>query len=158
MEVTDGNGWSKRCRACRELKPETDFAVRSDRRNGRGRITICKSCDRAKAAAYYAENKAAKAARYQDERAELAETAQAVRAAAVRIYGGRCTQCGSDERLEFDHINDDGRKHRAREHHRSMLRRIVATGTQITDFELQLLCFPCHRARSTLARRAGRRP
>ena len=68
-----------------------------------------------------------------------------VRAAALGIYGGACSRCGSSEDLEFDHVNDDGLAHRAIETLHSMLHRIVRTGAPLTDWDLQILCRPCHR-------------
>ncbi len=43
------------CYACRELKPADEFAI--DRDKAGGRKSICRPCDRAKAAAYYARKK-----------------------------------------------------------------------------------------------------
>jgi 5-methylcytosine-specific restriction endonuclease McrA len=72
----------------------------------------------------------------------------AKRAAAIAIYGGRCTKCGMADGLEFDHVNGDGAGHRKDEPVQKLHRRIVAAGKPISDHELQLLCADCHRAKT----------
>lgn len=76
-----------------------------------------------------------------------------IRAEAVRVYGGVCVTCKSTDRLELDHVNNDGRAHRKIEPHTQMYARIARTGARLTDVELQLLCVPCHHTKTGLERR-----
>jgi len=58
-----------RCSRCGEIRDESDFA--RDSWKASGRKSICKACDRAKAKAYYAQNRERVLARvlaYQDAR------------------------------------------------------------------------------------------
>jgi 5-methylcytosine-specific restriction endonuclease McrA len=79
-----------------------------------------------------------------------------IRAAAIRVYGDTCESCGTTEDLTFDHPNGDGNAHRKVESPRVMLGRIARTGTRITDWELRLLCKPCHEEFTAEQRRAKR--
>jgi hypothetical protein len=76
------------------------------------------------------------------------------RAAAIRIYGGRCVRCGATDGLEFDHVNGDGRAHRQREGNNAMYRRIARTDAPLADVELQLLCRTHHYEKTGAERRA----
>lgn len=144
---------TKRCPRCKTVKPLAEFAVDNSKRTGRK--SLCKECDKAKAASYYAKNPEKKAAYYQAEREEIAALRCTVRQAAERIYGGACEWCGATEGLEFDHVDDDGKAHREIEHHTQMFRRIVTTGERITDYQVRLLCAPCHRGPGWQERRAA---
>lgn len=64
------------------------------------------------------------------------------RAKAIEFLGGRCTNCGVTERLEFDHINDDRDGNRER----CVSRLFVYSWERIlVELKLcQLLCKPCH--------------
>lgn len=77
---------------------------------------------------------------------------------AIQIYGGACVWCGSTDDLEFDHVNNDGKAHRAVEHGTNWLRRISRAGRRDDRWEIQLLCGPCHRAPGWVARRATATP
>lgn len=130
----------KRCPSCRITQPSTEFSP--DRSKADGLNSKCKTCDRARAKAYYARNRVATIARQSATNAVL-------RLAAIRIYGGSCVECGGADALQFDHIHGDGGAHRRRESHKSMIVRIVAAGTPLTDIKLQLLCLPCHQKKTS---------
>ena len=89
-------------------------------------------------------------ARYYDpekighELARAREFAKVIRDKAIQVYGGQCENCGSVDRLEFDHVNGDGAEHRNAESAGRMKRRIADTGRRLDDYELRLLCRPCH--------------
>jgi len=70
------------------------------------------------------------------------------RVAAVAVYGGQCAACGRGEGLQFDHVHGDGEAHRRVETQVAMLRRISRTGRRLPDWQLQLLCRPCHKVKS----------
>src|ERR1044072_7850492 len=129
----------RECTCCGSSKPLAEFYVRRGKAS-----TQCKFCEVAKTKARYATRP--------EYRAKAIERAladhYAIRAAAIRIYGGRCVTCGATEGLEFDHVNGGGENHRKTEGHRQFLRRIVVTGQRATDHEVQLLCKPCHTAKS----------
>lgn len=143
---------TKRCPQCKTVKPVEEFSP--DAHKAGGRSSKCRPCDRDRARAYYAANKARKAAKYQEEREEIAALRAAVRKTAERIYGGACAVCGSTDRLEFDHVNNDGKAHREVEHPSQMFRRIAAAGARLTDRDLQLLCFDHHREKSAADRKS----
>lgn len=111
---------SKRCPGCRVDLPLDSFGALRSRPDGVA--DYCKACTRER---------------------RIART-RAARRTAVEIYGGRCVECDSVDELQFDHPNGDGGKHRAIEGAQAMYFRIARTGSRIKDFELQLLCRPCH--------------
>src|SRR5690349_4218986 len=102
------------CRRCHESKPVEDFP--RDRSRPTGFYPYCKVCNAANMRAYYAKYSA-----------EIREKQNAIpsrskpwyernRAQAVEIYGGKCTDCGTTEKLDLDHVNEDGNEHREIEH------------------------------------------
>lgn len=166
----------KHCPKCKLTLPTSSFSPNRARR-GDGLCAWCKPCTAAARRAHYAANRErslATQAAYRDanrqalrtyavnrrnanleserERGRLSRAE--VRALAVVIYGSTCVRCGASEPLEFDHVNGDGSAHRKVEDALSMLRRIARQGAPLTDVELQLLCIPCHRAKSEAERRA----
>lgn len=148
---------TKYCPSCDTEKPAEDFSP--DRARKGGRASKCRECDRARSRAYYAKHADERAAYHQANRdrrvAAMLELNTAIRASAVRVYGGACEWCGATDGLEFDHIDDDGAEHRDEEGQRAMYRRIAVTGERIADRRLRLLCRPCHRGPGWEARRAA---
>jgi 5-methylcytosine-specific restriction endonuclease McrA len=141
----------KTCAKCQEEKPTSAFS-----RNGctsDGLQERCRTCCNAYAKArnreaISAQRRARNAADPRPNRARVRAWNAANRTAAVAIYGGRCVQCGSTDRLEFDHVNTDGSEHRAVEISTVMCARIARCGRRIQDWQLQLLCHSCHRAKT----------
>lgn len=136
----------KTCTRCNLSKDLTDFARDSSKKCGTK--SICKSCDRKKANAYYAANREKKAEHYQSVRDGKIADYYTDWAAAIEVYGGCCVECGVTGDLHFDHVNYDGKEHRAVESPRAMRRRIARTGRPIDDYELQLLCSIHHREKT----------
>lgn len=136
---------TRQCPKCGERRAESEFS--RDRSRSSGYKSLCKPCDRAKSAAYYAANRELKRSGYHEgggkERKAAAFAAN--RARAIEIYGGCCIGCGSQTGLEFDHVEEDGKAHRAVEGTASVFRRIARAGTRLPDVSLRLLCFACHR-------------
>jgi 5-methylcytosine-specific restriction endonuclease McrA len=61
---------------------------------------------------------------------------------AIELLGGKCVSCGSVERLQFDHINNDRQSDKM-----TITFMIITTSWSRVLEELkkcQLLCFPCH--------------
>jgi hypothetical protein len=90
-------------------------------------------------------------------RARHAEAWRAARRKAVAIYGDACAVCGVDSeasRLEFDHVNNDGKQHRTKEQVTQWLWRVARTGQKLTEYEIQLLCVEHHKAKTAQHRAA----
>lgn len=66
------------------------------------------------------------------------------------LLGARCAQCGATEELEFDCIVPQGHAH----HAAGTVSRATFYRRQFAEGNLQLLCGPCHVAKS----RAENRP
>lgn len=64
------------------------------------------------------------------------------RAKAVAEFGGKCVKCGSDDRLQFDHINPATKLYRVVELWDSSRKWAIERD------KLQLLCYTCHRAKT----------
>jgi hypothetical protein len=109
----------KACSRCGETKEDAEFARDPTKRSGLR--SWCRDCT--------------SGGKAQD------------RAAAIAVYGGLCALCPSTERLEFDHPDWDGAKHRLVESPDAMIRRIARTGAPLEDFRLRLLCWRCHHSR-----------
>lgn len=146
---------SKQCSVCATVKPLEDFSPVKNRRPGATKAR-CRACDNEYAKRYYRANRDKCIERtteyaktyYPQNRdrllAEGKDKRAALRSAAIEVYGGCCVLCGSIEGLEFDHVNDDGAEHRKTEDGNSMVIRIARSGKPIEDFDLRLLCKPCH--------------
>ena len=123
----------KLCPRCQLTKPFDQFEPAP--KKALGVSSHCRECkNEARQARYHSKN----------ETERYGQRYREARAAAIRIYGGRCEGCGDSQRLEFDHINGDGGEHRKVEGATDMLRRIASSGQRITDWELRLLCASCH--------------
>jgi 1,2-phenylacetyl-CoA epoxidase PaaB subunit len=73
------------------------------------------------------------------------------RAAAIGALGGKCVCCGETEPafLEFDHVNDDGYRHRKEKGYRTW--RFFASIIEDTCmYKVQILCANCNRAKEVL--------
>lgn len=77
------------------------------------------------------------------------ERRRTLRLEAIAAYGGACVCCGETEEafLQFDHVNDDGKQHRAdmggvKEQYAWMKK------MEYPD-SIQLLCANCHMAKTT---------
>lgn len=72
------------------------------------------------------------------------------RAKAIDLLGGECVECGSTDRLEFDHIKND------REDYKHMLGHLLGSCTWKRIVEelkkCQLLCHACHLIKSHVER------
>lgn len=74
-------------------------------------------------------------------------------ARAVAIYGGRCVECGSQERLHLDHVFRDGLAHREIESAATMYRRIARLDHPLPEVDLQVLCSTHHGEKTGRERR-----
>lgn len=74
------------------------------------------------------------------------ELTRKYRRMAIEAYGGRCACCGIDEPtfLAFDHINDDGARHRREVRGRNMANWLVQNRF---PSGFQLLCHNCNHAK-----------
>lgn len=61
--------------------------------------------------------------------------------------GGFCP-CGSRERLHVDHVNGDGGLRRAERGSAGEITRLLALPDEELHAQVQLLCEPCHEAKS----------
>jgi hypothetical protein len=144
----------KPCNGCGEVKTLAEFEPKPTNRLGySSHCRVCKNETRM--ARYYAqlERERQRSKDYYEANGHTRRTAQqTAREQAVEIYGGYCVNCGDTRDLQFDHVNGDGGTHRTVEAAHIMVRRIAATGTRITDHDLQLLCKDCHqRKRPTIS-------
>ena len=134
---------AKRCPRCGLVKPSSEFSPDSSKRDGLA--SKCKQCGAEVAKQRYYRQLERERARHRESKHD---EYRRMRAVAIEVYGGKCVQCGATDDLEFDHVNNDGHEHRKHEDNRTMLRRIYNSGKPISDYELQLLCKPCHRRKS----------
>jgi hypothetical protein len=167
---------TKKCSKCGHEKPTNQFSRNRSQRDGLQ--AHCRKCSNAYARARYeaerprllaemkeyreanqeaiaARRKARNAANPEPNRTRARRWNRANRAVAIEIYGGRCVECGSTDRLELDHVNTDGNVHRAREAAQTMHGRIARAGCRLDDWDLQLLCATHHRAKTDAERRAA---
>tara|TARA_B100001059_G_C17339846_1_gene335334 strand:+ start:121 stop:501 length:381 start_codon:yes stop_codon:yes gene_type:complete len=71
------------------------------------------------------------------------------RAILYESLGNKCCQCGSTDRMEIDHINPL---------HKTTRQSVLSMGIEAAHAQidnLQLLCYDCHRKRSTAQRKAA---
>jgi hypothetical protein len=119
----------RHCPKCKQDKPSSDFYRRHDKSKYQA---YCKEC----MAVYQSESEYRKA--YQK------DYNYKRKCAVFSWYGGVCVCC-SEGRLDFlslDHINDDGKKDRARMG-TALYSAIFAQGKGRRRRDLQILCFNC---------------
>lgn len=141
VTMSDDLSPTRLCSRCAARKPESAFT--RDKSKSSGFKSYCKACDAERSNRYYHERKSPALKLVQNQR--QAESFRAAKGRALVIYGGACVSCGSTERLEFDHVANDGAEHRADEPRNAMIRRIAREGRRLEDVALRLLCQPCHR-------------
>lgn len=151
-EAEEPTGVPRRCATCETEKDSAEFCWK-DRRRG-WRMSRCRSCDAARSAARYVPGSRTYVHDPESQRARYAEH----RARAIQVYGGACTWCGATDGLEFDHVNNDGAAHRAMIQTAEWYRKISLAGVPDPDWQLQLLCVPCHRGPGWKDRRATALP
>lgn len=95
----------------------------------------------AQSARYYQTNRDVLRAKYVARR-------RAIKVRAVKLYGGKCVCCDEDRAcfLTFDHVNNDGVKHRKEIRTVDIVMWIHRNGYQ-RDARLQLLCYNCNFAK-----------
>jgi hypothetical protein len=69
------------------------------------------------------------------------------RAEVIAAYGGACVVCGKTEGLDLDHVNNDGKQHRAEVGAGWSFYRWLKQNDFPNDPPLQLLCERCHVAK-----------
>jgi len=131
-------GLRKQCEGCGFVKDAGRFPRSSNRTRG-GRSYRCHPCN----AIYQRERLTARGGTT-DRRTKDQARRRLVRAEAIRIYGGACEFCGATDDLEFDHVNGDGRAHRAEESPLTWMRRIAEEGYRDGRWKIRLLCRPHH--------------
>lgn len=88
------------------------------------------------------------------------EYSSTIRQEVFEHFGTRCVKCGSADRLELDHVNNDGMEHRKElglpgGGHR-FYRYLVLNDFRTDRYELQVLCHECHKAKTILERSAAK--
>ena len=75
---------------------------------------------------------------------EYIQAYKKLRPVVIAHYGGSCVKCGAQQRLELDHIYNDGNRHRQQlwEEQLSIEEWLVAEGFPANV--IQLLCHDCH--------------
>jgi hypothetical protein len=117
----------RRCGECGAIKPTDEFY--RDKRKRDGLFRSCKDCVKTRARRWHREEKPEVVRRRQAENPEAAAEREqakiryvrefarrqhaANREAVLDHYGRSCACCGGARFLGVDHINGDGRKHRA---------------------------------------------
>jgi hypothetical protein len=139
-------GWRRQCVGCGFVKDGGRFP-RTSNRTRTGRNSRCHLCN-----ALYQRDREKALGGAERARARDTERRRIVRTEVIDIYGGRCAECGSAADLEFDHVNGDGKVHRATETPQSWLVRIARLGERDPQWEIQLLCRP-HHIRKTVTNR-----
>lgn len=110
---------TKPCTKCGKDKPLDEFSA--DRTHADGRSTQCRACRYPANAQWRKSNPETINALNRRYRAEHPEEArgwsrkyrQSLRAAVFDHYGWSCACCGATKRLTIDHVNGDGKQHRA---------------------------------------------
>jgi len=108
----------KHCTGCAKDKPESSFGQRNAKDRKPGLQPRCKEC-RNEAQRQWNEENPETARQYREQNRERRNRQRAARGRVLRLqaieaYGGACSCCGETELafLVFDHVNDDGAKHR----------------------------------------------
>ena len=141
----------KRCPACGETKGVGEFGKNQSTKDGLQ--AWCRDCQ----AKYYKANREAILAyqrRYQEDHEIMyRQRYHRIHTKVLNLYGGMCAECGSPDRLELDHINNDGAQDRInlfgdpRAGGQSFYLYLLKLGHRRKD--LQILCHPCHRIKTT---------
>jgi hypothetical protein len=149
-----GNPTVKRCSKCGETKPLGEFGP--NRRAPDGLFHWCRGCQRESGRRWRAAN--LERARANDRRRSAADPEAgrererrrhvANREVVFNHYGRECACCGTTERLTIDHVNGDGKQHRAQIGiGASVLYRWLVANRLPSGF--QTLCDPCNRSKDT---------
>jgi len=146
-------GITKRCPKCTKVKPLDDFSA--DRSRADGRSTHCRTCRYAANAQWRkgnpekinALNRAYRAAHPDEARSWTRKYRQSVRNAVFGHYGWSCVCCGSAARPTIDHINGDGREHRAELGNDDSWTLYVWLIRNGFPEGFQTLCSPCNRSK-----------
>jgi hypothetical protein len=123
----------KNCARCGEDKPLAEFRL------SKGvPASYCRTCHNA-----YTRERRAKGKRDRTYPATAKAWRLRERDKAYDHYGGVCACCGEDERLflTLDHVNNDGKEHRAK--HPGLPMYLIAKAEGYPD-DLQLLCYNCN--------------
>ena len=146
----------KRCTKCGETKPVAKF--HRNRLSPDGLACWCKECLRAVNHGRYVANledsrkaKRKSARLWRNAHPEYARHQRSTnRAMVLDHYGHECACCGSTENLTLDHVNGDGKQHRAEiGGSGSVLYGWLVANDFPVDPPLQVLCFPCNKSKGT---------
>jgi hypothetical protein len=129
----------KHCPKCGRDKPIDQF--HRDAREADGRRWLCKTCQHEQAQKHYAANQ-------DGEKLRASRRHASNRERVLDHYGRSCACCSSTARPTIDHVNGDGKQHRAEVGH-ALYRWLIAN-----DFPagFQTLCHPCN-----ISKRDGQR-
>lgn len=161
---------TKTCTRCGSKKNSTEFYKASKHKDGLQ--SYCKECMAPIRKRWNKENKLAiqKYSKeyhpkyYQAHKEKIDQTNKQnkikIRDIVLQHYGNKCSKCGSVEKLELDHTDNDGAKHRI-----ELFGSSRTAGTSFyywlvnnkfkTSYELQLLCNVCHKTKTTKEKKAS---
>lgn len=132
----------RKCNSCEQTKPTSDFYPRKTKPNADGTFKLnpmCKVCQKAYHAKHYEANKSAYIGRAVQQKVDLAEFIDALKAGPCTDCGGRFPACAMD----FDHLSGKSfgisrakRRYMSRE-------KILAEVAKC-----ELVCSNCHRVRT----------
>lgn len=78
----------------------------------------------------------------------------------IAWFGGKCADCGSQDGLELDHVNGDGKEHRkmlfGTRKGCDMYQYLASHNMDAGGYELQLLCYYCHKKKTQEEMKARR--
>jgi hypothetical protein len=152
--VTVINATTKPCFICKAVKPLEQFPV--VRRNGRERPhSYCDDCNKSKKRGEYAADRAHRIELATERKRWLKKVdptyrekergyARALRQQMLNAYGRECECCGeaTEQFLTLEHVNGDGKEHRARLGNASVLRDLRRRGWPTDGFAI--LCMNCN--------------
>lgn len=165
----------KECNTCFETKSIELFHKNPSTKDGIN--TKCKDCVKEYRRAYYLKNKHKELSnnktwktnnpdymsnyfasdKGKESRRESRERAKK---RVIEHFGGECAECGSDQKLELDHKNGDGKEHRKKvfgsQKGCDMYKYLVANNMNTDGYILQLLCYDCHRHKTNIEMKALR--